>query len=194
VVLEQIVTVVTWSIRTFMTSNFILKILLSVGLNQLWSMCNALQLIYLIPFIGIRMRSHEYELYGLLIEVASFDILSGLELSENWFSYQSIDPYDEIFGQNGYDTCSFVKNQSLFYVTFWILIFVYTIHALARKCVKKTSWRVTKRWRRFIDRTLWWSPLLRFYIESYMDCLVNVILNVSMFKYFKENGVKGGDI
>jgi len=55
-VLETIVEVASYGIKTFMATNFIMQMILSVGLNQLWSMCNSLQLIYMIPFIGVRMR------------------------------------------------------------------------------------------------------------------------------------------
>jgi len=41
---------------------------------------------------------------------------------------------------------------------------------------------------------MYWNPILRFHIESYMDSLVNVLLNASMFRTFKQHGAETGDI
>lgn len=69
--------------------NFLMSFLVAFSLNFLWSMINSLQMIVYLPLLNIVLPANVSTLFGILIEVATFDVVpKSDEINKFLFSFK----------------------------------------------------------------------------------------------------------
>jgi len=64
------------SLQGTVIGNFVVNVMLSGSLQYLWGMINALQIVFHLPGISVNMPSNSKMIYGSLIEVTQFNLIS----------------------------------------------------------------------------------------------------------------------
>ena len=76
-------------------TNFIINIMLSASLNQLWSMMNGLQIFVSMPLMNVKFPANANSFIVFLVDIANFDILPTDIVFEYIFTFPEDDePYN----------------------------------------------------------------------------------------------------
>ena len=125
-----------------MGANFLVNLLFTGSLNQLWSLLNSVQVIVYAPmFEDLKFPNNASSLNGNFIKVASFDIINTPE----WIDHYVIDlgddgePFSYNFEQCGFDTTWLLANSS-FIIWTWLLNFaLFGSYFLVRLCARRVQ-------------------------------------------------------
>ena len=71
-----------------MASNFVLNIIISASLNQLWAMINTQQLMIMMPLFQITMPANAGLFFRALMEIAAFDFYDFSDFVHNIFQVE----------------------------------------------------------------------------------------------------------
>ena len=94
---EKIQSVISWaseSSKVAMASNFVINILISASLNQLWSMINTQQLIVMMPLFQIQLPANAGMFFRSVMEIAAFDFYDFTDIIHELFQIEGTDPID----------------------------------------------------------------------------------------------------
>ena len=98
--------------NTLMAGNFVLNVVLSASLQQLWSMINTQQIIVLLPLFNIEMPANAQIFYGFIMELASFNILPMQEFYDKYLPTPEWDePLNDKFNNLGFQSTFFLNNM-----------------------------------------------------------------------------------
>ncbi len=77
-----------------MASNFVINILISASLNQLWAMINTQQLMVMMPLFKIEMPANAGIFFKHVMEIAAFDFYDFGDIIHEHMQIEPTDPLD----------------------------------------------------------------------------------------------------
>jgi hypothetical protein len=112
----QTIETVTYAMQqttnSIMAGNFVMNVILSASLQQLWSMINTQQIIVLMPLFSSQMPANAQIFYGFIMNLASFNILPMDAFYEKYLPAPSWDkPLDDMFNNLGFQSTFFLNNM-----------------------------------------------------------------------------------
>ena len=75
-------------------TNFIINIMLSASLNQLWSMMNGLQIFVHMPLMNVKFPANAGTFIVFLVKIANFDIIPTDLAFEHIFDFPDDGPFN----------------------------------------------------------------------------------------------------
>lgn len=87
-----------------MASNFVLNILISASLNQLWAMINTQQLMIMMPLFVITMPANAGLFFRSLMEIAAFDFYDFSDIVHDLFQIEETEAIDANFEAIGFES------------------------------------------------------------------------------------------
>ena len=90
---------------------------LTAGLNMLWGMFHALQIIAHLPVLNFRFPGNVYGFYSFFINISQFDLIKTDWLIKHIFDmHKQEEPYSEQFGRMQYSNQTAILNLSLIFI------------------------------------------------------------------------------
>ncbi len=81
-----------FTMSSIMSSNFVINILMSSSLQELWGQLNVLQLVLFTPLLNLLLPMNVQVLCGALISITTFDILDSQSITNYIFGADNFNP------------------------------------------------------------------------------------------------------
>ena len=167
------------------STSFVVNIVLASSLSLLWGLINALQLKTHFPLANIRFPNNAATWYGILYELATFDIVSTDELEA--LMVENVDQGDEEFVAEeilsdsmidaGYDNADSVNGSMMPFVfigiSFLCALLAYLITLMCKRVERVRSFAAA------IVRRLIWN----FYITTLLETMLETSISSAIRLY-----------
>ena len=108
---------------TTMVSNVILNLLIGIGLQFLWGMVNALQLMVHMVLINLLYPASIQRVFIIFMQIASFEVIDTSEWYEDNFNLQHSESLNLALEELGYESQNFIINAGLLFLTVVVSLF-----------------------------------------------------------------------
>ena len=118
----------TTTTQAVMAGNLVLQLFLSASLNYLWAMINTQQIILMMPLFNLALPANAGIFFGLLMQIASFDIIPTDIFFNEVLSWVSTDPVNNNFNSVGFGSTLFIYNigsMIILYCAYPVFVLVY---------------------------------------------------------------------
>lgn len=160
-----------------MASNFVLNILISASLNQLWAMINTQQLMIMMPLFQITMPANAGLFFRSLMEIAAFDFYDFSDIVHDLFQIVETETVDVNFEAIGFESQYFLVNIGSLAVIFLIYTSCMPFVSLYKRCKRGACKRSCKQ----MNKSIFWGTLITLINESYIWVVVCVLINIRFF-------------
>lgn len=153
---------------------FIAGIFMSSIMNYVWSMLDNLQIVTHLPLIKSKSPANANEFNNFFLEIASLQIVE-VNLLDEFFYFPEGEAFSLEFLAQGYDTCFMVPAMGTIFFLLLAYLGIVLSHAILWLVEKKApKVAIVKR---FLGNLLYWGPLSRFFMESYMELCMLAFIN-----------------
>lgn len=160
-----------------MASNFVLNIIISASLNQLWAMINTQQLMIMMPLFQITMPANAGLFFRSLMEIAAFDFYDFSDFVHDLFQVEPKETTDLNFEAIGFESKYFLVNIGSLAVIFLVYVSCMPFVSQYRRCQRGRCKKICKR----MNRSVFWGTLITLINESYIWIVVCVLINIQVF-------------
>lgn len=101
--------------------NFILTLLMSASLNQMWSLINTEQIIMMLAFFKQMIPASDYSCFRQMIRVTNFDIFPTESFIKETLGWESNEPIDYRFDNAGIESTILVNTTGPF---LWAIVLI----------------------------------------------------------------------
>ena len=126
---------------TASSSNFILNLLISGSMQQLFGMIRAMQLIIFTVLIRTPMNGFAFEFFRNCMFFAQADVFDGASLYQQWFVFNPTPPLNSNVASLGIDHSTYFLNSGSFFIImaqiFCVTLFKISFNLFARCCWRK---------------------------------------------------------
>jgi uncharacterized Tic20 family protein len=132
------------------------------------------------PLINVQYPGNAFNVFSVMITIATFDILP----TDKFFPYffplpEEDEPFNENFDNLGFGSTYFVGNFGSALIGLLWLILMYIIYPLFVCCGRNQKRKWCKRKAESIRNDLFWNGTLLFVIEAYLDILTCCLINIA---------------
>lgn len=170
------------TIKSIMSSNFFLGLLLGGSMQELWGMIRALQMTSLSALINVKIPTHLHLYLAICVVFAQMDIFSGEDLYEKYLVFKATQPPSEQFAFFEIDSSNFMMNSgSYFVIQASLLVYYFVTYLINKACVYNARYSVARRIGILVYEENYWSGCVgatyKLFLESYFDIVMCVMLN-----------------
>lgn len=127
------------SSKTSIVTNFIVNLLLSGSMSQLWGMINGLQIVAYMPLFKVKVPGNASAFNNAFKEMAEFEVFDTSEATSEMMYFPEDDPLSLSLQQQGIDTTLMIPGMgSIFYILIGYLA-LFILHFLLFLCAKKIA-------------------------------------------------------
>jgi hypothetical protein len=168
--------------NTLMAGNFVLNVVLSASLQQLWSMINTQQIIVLFPLFNLEMPANAQIFYGFIMELASFNILPMQDFYDKYLPTPEWDePLNEKFNNLGFQSTFFLNNMGTMVIGI-AMIPLLSLLLLVLIPLSRHSKRIAK-FKNKLQTSLFWSQQIILLFESFAMLCMCAFINIIHLTY-----------
>ncbi len=184
--LDNVTTIAIPALKTIMTANFVINVMMASSLQQLWGTLNILQLILHTPLLQIQISKFVFDFCSGLVSIANFQIFSAEPLTniifgKDSFSPDSMDPINDRFNLLGYTQKNIVLNMDLSLYIFFSCFLSGTAFLLLKSMHLVYPTTISLKIEQFLLSQIKMSWFIRFFIESNFQLLIVVQLQFMVF-------------
>lgn len=167
------------SVQGFVMTNFIVSLVLSVSMQQIFSSINSFQITAHLPLINIPLSAKVYFVFDIMIKIIQFDFFPIHEFFD--LGFQSTEPWDEKFEWLKYDSTNFIELSGSVLFLLGLIIFQGILVCIAGILRKRPK---SKFLADLTDFTQFKQGLIRFFIETYFELIISLTVSYKMFKIY----------
>lgn len=170
-----------YSLGIVLALSLILKAAASISLQTLWDYINSLQLVTLIPLMGVSLPPNLYALLSYISGPLSFNYLEESNLALKIFN---LDPdegdyegYNEVFSGFGFQTKLAAVNlqDTVIYAAIFIFGFPFTLALQRIPFIKR--FRITKYVSEKLTGIFMYGFVIRLFVENFMAIFMSCVMN-----------------
>ena len=138
-------------------------------------MINGLQILTHSPLYYVKTPGNVSAFCSYLIEIANFQYFDTDLINEELFFFPEVDPYGLNFLETGFETTIWIPGIGMQFYLFIALIIAsncYILFLIATKLCK-----CGKKFAKKMSKFFFWNSLIRLWMESYLDLILNSIIN-----------------
>ena len=153
------------SSKFVLLANFLMNLVLSASLNQLWVMINTQQLIVLLPLMNVQLPSNAAIFFKSIFQIAAFDFYDFNDIIHEVLDLEPTEPFNENFEDIGFESKYMINNMGTM-IFFYI---IYPLLILFEKGIKKCKNRslCCYRFQTSLRRSLYYNTMITGLFESY---------------------------
>lgn len=143
-----------------------MNLLLSIGLQQIFGMISALQILILLPLLHASMPANCGNFFNEISKIAAFDIFEIGEYVDEYFNLDFQNPVNEKFESLGFESVYFINNLGTF--VFWLLAYylasVVWLFAKSFSIFSDSSYRLSQ----YLGGKIFWNTAISTVFESFL--------------------------
>lgn len=131
----------------FMIGNFIMNLVLSSGMQQLWTMINTLQIIVMLPLFRVTLPPDAQIVFGFVMKLAAFNLLPTDLFYDKYFSSMKqaeTGAINDNFESDGFGSVFFIYNMGTLMVGILsmplLIVLNYTLKLFRNKNKRIMAW------------------------------------------------------
>ena len=159
--------------------------MISGALSYLWGLINCLQIVSHFPLINVHMPANCQLLYGMLIKMATFDIVPVDGIMDFIASYLTTTDDSSLIEDHfigfGFETTDPIQNLGLIFLLSLGLVVTpifFKLIELITSCSKVAKETLHK----FKSTVLIWNAYLRFQLEAFFELSIVSLLRIRFFR------------
>lgn len=161
-----------------MAGNFIMNLVLSTSLSQLWSLVNTQQIIVFLPLFRVTLPANAKVFFGFVMQLAAFNLLPTDLIYDNLFSGMQeaeTGAINENFEANGFGSHFFLYNMGTLMVVILSMPFLGCVSYML-KIFRSKHKRIETAYVK-LSNYLFWSHSITVVFESYSMVCVSAFIN-----------------
>ena len=176
--IELMKSITSKSTTFMMSSNFVVNLLLSGSLSQLWSMLNSQQFSLHFPlFNKLKFPGNALSFNEVILQIAKFDMISTGELIDRLIFYL---PEEEAYNE-GFKNCNY--NSTLLVGNISTIVWIYALHLACSLLFACCLCLSTKNCKVSLTKTkcmsyFFWNGFIRLYMETFFELALVAILAI----------------
>lgn len=176
-----------------MITGFFAGLLMSTVMNYVWSMLDNLQIVTHLPLIKSKSPANANEFNQFFLDIASLQLVDVNLMDEGLLYYPEGEAYNLEFLAQGYDTCFMIPAMGTVFFLLCTYLATIVTHAILFFIEKKAPKVAIVRG--FLSKLLYWGPLSRFFMESYMEMCILAFINMeTLFWHPKLHALKFSNV
>jgi hypothetical protein len=170
--------------KTIIVMQFILKLIISQSLQQMFASINKLQILTHLPLVDIAVAANAWSFCASFVSLVNFELYDLGPIASRVLALKNDHAYSDSFADYGYGSRFFVINLSNLYDVF--LVFIAGL--LLVVCLDKASNLRLLRLRDMLRRSLIWGAFVDYFNEACLPIALSCLISYKLwsFKSFGE--------